>query len=611
MNTNLLNEEPLLSKKTTKKPKNIEKALKIVVLFALISLLILIFVGKMFTTAMGNRITPSTTAEVKTRAKRGAIISADGFHIATTHKLYKAIVNTKNIDPDKKELFINLFSIYTTMSKKEIADKLESKRGSVTLSYSIHEKNAKLLRTLGHKLLHLKVFKKYSLSNGRTILHGLDILESGATRQYAYDDLLTPIIGYIHKYEEDDYTQVKGVKGVEKSYEGFMEQKVDGFRVATRDVNNYLILNKKSRIQAVQNGPDIELNIPVSLQRRAEHIASLAKKRYGAKEVMCAVMESTTGKIITLATSNRFLPKSIRKQDYPYLKVNAIEYLFEPGSVMKSLVFAKLLEAKKINPYDVINVHNGRYKIGRKVITDEHEYAYLSAENCVVHSSNIGMAQMVQKMGAIGLNQAFVDFGLSEKSGIDLPYERVGYIPSITKLTNKIYKATVSYGYGLSVNFMQLLRAYNVFNDKGLLVTPAVVSAIINHGNKEVLATHQNEEVLAPSVAKRMKQILIKTVKEGTGKAADVAGLEVGGKTGTARIAVHGKYVRKYNSSFFGFANDASHNYTIGVTVIQPNRHYYFGALSSAPVFKSLVELLVEFDFLHPNVKSGVKSITQ
>ena len=519
---------PLKHQNTLPQPQNA----KITVFFFLILSLIFIFVGKVFFTVTDSRSKPSTTKSVTNKAKRGDIISADGFVIASTQKLYKAIINTKNLDPDKRKLFITLFSIYSGISTEKISKKISRKNGRVTLSFSINAKRAKHLRSLAHKLLRLKVFKRYQTADKRIIFQGLDILESGETRTFAYNDLLTPIIGYIHKYEEDDYTRVNGIKGLEKSYQKTLETRKDGIKKGERDVNNYVILNKESTLNPTENGPTLILNIPISLQRRAEFLASEAKEKYGAKEVMCSVMESQTGKILVMASSNRFDPKAIRKKDYPSLKANFIEYSFEPGSVLKPLVFAKLLELKKVKPFDIINTHNGKYTLGKKVITDDHDYPFLSAENVIVHSSNIGMAQMVQKLGAIDLHQALLDFGLTQKSGLDLPYEKEGRIPSITRFKSSIYKATASYGYGLTANFVQLLKAYNVFNNDGMALSPKIVSQIYKNDKTYPLNAVRPEPVLDIVLANRMKKILLKVVKDGTGVGAQHPGLEIGGKTG-------------------------------------------------------------------------------
>ena len=96
---------------------------------------------------------------------------------------------------------------------------------------------------------------------------------------------------------------------------------------------------------------------------------------------------------------------------------------------------------------------------------------------------------------------------------------------------------------------------------------------------------------------------MIKTVNEGTGTLAKTPGLEVGGKTGTAHIAKHGGYVNSYHTSFVGFANDAKHSYTIGITVINP-RTVYFASITAVPVFKAIVDVMVEEKYLHLDQKA-------
>ncbi len=113
--------------------------------------------------------------------------------------------------------------------------------------------------------------------------------------------------------------------------------------------------------------------------------------------------------------------------------------------------------------------------------------------------------------------------------------------------------------------------------------------------------------------ADQIHDILIEVVQNGTGKKAKYPGLEIGGKTGTAHIAKHGRYVREYHSSFYGFANDKHGNkYTIGVLVIKAKKYRkYFASQSAVPTFKRIVHTLVELDYLSPegNVTEELKPI--
>ena len=578
------------------------KSKKIFLLYTLIAIGFLIFLSVMLSTTLKSRHLPSLYAKNSSKAERGNIISADGFHIATTKKLYKAVVNNKYIDPQKEELFIQLFSIYSGIDAKKVKKKLKKRKGVVVLSYHIPEKQAQYLKKLGIELRKYKVFME--LKNpitGLRSLHGLNIIESGESREYPYGNVLTPIVGYPHKVEDNGYTRIRGVKGIEKRFDIELSARQDGSSRGKRDVNSYIILNNNSFTKPNINGLDVKLTIPISLQIKIEKMCSKMKDDLDAKQVMFAVMNSKSGKVLAIASSNRFLPKAIKKSDYPSLNSGMIEYSFEPGSVIKPIAFALLLEKGLINPYDMVNGHNGKFKIGNKVITDEHKFDWLSAENVIVHSSNVGIAQLAQKLTGNEFHNGLKSFGFSQKSTNDMIYEKVGSIPHISRLNNEIYKATCSYGYGMRANLMQLLRAYTTFNNNGRMVYPQLVDSFIDERKREIpLENEEPIQVIKSSTAHRMKDILIKTVNEGTGTKTKTAGLVVGGKTGTAHIVEDGKYVNKYNTAFIGFVNDKNINLTMGAVVIQPKKSQ-FASRTAVPVFKKAIDIMIEDGYLKPS----------
>ncbi len=588
--------------------RNKNKSKKIFLLYSLIGVGFLIFLSAILITVLKSRHLPALYSKDSSKAGRGSIISADGFHLATTKKLYKAIVNTRYIDPDKEELFIQLFSIYSNMSPKEIKKRLKRRRGVVVLSYNIPQIQAQYLKKLARELRRFKVFMEIkNKKTGLRSVHGLSIIESGESRIYPYGDLLTPIVGYPHKVEEDGYTRTLGVKGLEKKFNNELSSRQDGFKRGQRDVNSYIILNKNSFTRSEKNGLDIKLTIPAAFQIQIEKMLDDMKIELKAKQIMIAIMDSQTGKVLAMASSNRYLPKNIKRSDYSSLRSGMIEYSFEPGSVIKTITFSLLLDKKLVNPYDLVNGHNGRFKIGRKVITDEHRFDWLSAENVIVHSSNVGIAQLAQKLSGPEFNQGLKSFGFSKKSTPDLVYEKVGSIPSARRLENEIYKATCSYGYGMRANLMQLMRAYSVFNNNGRMTTPKIVNNFIDELGSEIpLENYEQEQIIRRSTAARMQKILIKTVNKGTGKKARTKGLIVGGKTGTAHIVEKGQYVKKYNTAFMGFANDSNKNYTIGVVVVQPKKSQ-FAAQTAVPVFKKAVDIMIEDGYLTPSQPNIIK----
>jgi cell division protein FtsI (penicillin-binding protein 3) len=577
---------------------NTKKTYKIATLFFLFILGFLIFLLASFKIVV-EKIHPfSMKIAEKDRAVRGRIITSDGFVVTDSKKLYKVTVNKKYIDPQKMDLFVKLFSIYSNIEDKKIYKIIkDSHTPNVTLSYAIEPKQAKLLHTLARRLSSMEVFLPYRVKN-RFIKPGLNIIESGESRIYPYKNILSPVLGYVQKKEVDGYTKIYGVKGLEKFYQMVLKPKQDGYLYGYRDIANNIILNKEAKIKRKINGYDLILNISLLLQKRVEEIIDKYKKDFRAKEIVACIMRSRNGKILALASTNRFNPKKIKKSEYLYLNPAATEYLYEPGSVLKPIVFSLLLEHKLVMPYEIVNGHNGIYRIGRRTIRDEHKFKWLSAENVIVYSSNIGMAQLSQRLNYIDYFQGLRNFGFSKKTQIDLPYEKNGMLPDLSKFKTQTYKASLGYGYGLMATFMQLLKAYNIFNNNGKMVNPHIAFCYRSKNKKIMVGSSSPPvQVISPATAARMQDILIKVVKKGTGKNAFIEGITIGGKTGTAQISEKGSYVSKYHSSFFGFANDENRRYTIGVLIIEPKKKY-FASQTAAVVFRDIVDVLIDEKFL-------------
>lgn len=620
-----------MSSKIIKNQENNDKTRRIIYLFCFLLLLLVILIISVYNSATKKRRLPSLETTKKELAVRGDVISNDNFKISSSKKVYKAIIDTRFLDLDKKDLFVQLFSIYSDIPaekiEKKIEESLKQEPGILVLSYNVDSKTAKNLKELNYKLRKLDVFKALTI-NGNKMLTALDVVVSGEKRIYSYGNLLSPVIGYISKYEsENEKTRVNGIKGLEKSYNDALNNYEDGILKGERDVLSYISFNKNSIIKNKEDGLSLVLNIPLKLQKNIETQLDFYKQKFSADEIIVSVMDSTSGKILTLATSNRFNPEQIGQEDIPNLNVNAVEFLYEPGSVMKPIAISLVMDKNRIKPNEQFFAFNkgsvnskgeypkGNYKLGRFTIKDDHEFSknYLSLDDIVIYSSNIGTLQLAQRLSGREFSDGFKAFGFTQRTGIDLFPEVTGYIPEVYKLSagenrneDNVYKATVSYGQGMTATFMQLLKAYSVFNNDGFITTPKIVSHVINSENKVIqLKQEQSKQIISKQSADKMKKLLIKTVDEGTGGGAKIEGLEIGGKTGTAQIARSGKYQKEYISSFFGFANDKKNKYTVGVTVINPNStgthwYYYYAAQSAVPMFNEVVKNLIKLNYLTP-----------
>lgn len=553
---------------------------------------------------------PNTEKEQYNIALRGNIITKDGFVISSSKEVYRAEIDLRSINNAKLDLFLKLFQIYSNSSnetmkdiKKRLANK-NPKSYNFVLLQNIDSKQASYLKELAKKLYVQGFFKAFTNSNNKVETRGLNIIEHKEDRNYMSKDSLTPVIGYTRVVLDKEYGVFKnvGVKGLEKYYDeclkALQDEKIQGFK----DIGGNIVLNLDSIQQRKINGCNLYTNIILKIQKSIEKSIDQSNLDLQANEIIVGVMESKTGKIVALASSRRYDPSN-RGKDLSVLNASAIEYSYEAGSVIKPFIFTTALRLDKLKINEKINTFNGSYKLGRFTIQDDHRAKMMSPEDILVYSSNIGMIQIAKRLSNFEIVSGLKIFHFGEKSGIDLPYEQKGELPEPKKLRD-IEKSVLSYGYGLKTTFIQLLAAYNVFNNDGIYITPKIGEKIFQNGEfKELNSKEKTERILSKKSNEVMKNFLIAAIEKGTGRKAFTQGLILGGKTGTARIAQKGGYTgNRYNASFFGFANDSKNAYTIGVLVRNPTKAYsYYAAQSALPIFKDTVDILVREGFLKPN----------
>jgi cell division protein FtsI (penicillin-binding protein 3) len=533
----------------------------------------------------------STIIYKKDLALRGKIISKDNQLLANNAKVYELAVFQNYINPNKFNLFINLLSIYTNTPKSYFLHKFETaKTNRVILLKNVPFKIQKNLKYLSDVLAIKKVF----LENKKThIIYGLDIYEKPSKRVYRLNDTLEPALGFTSYYRFKNGYRLIGKAGIERYYDEALQPKQNGIVKGYRDIKNRIIYDNKVIIRRKIDGDNVVLNVNSIFQRKIEKMLDIMKETLKAKEILTVVMESKTGKIIAIASSNRYNPNHIT--DVKNLKISHIQYNYEPGSVMKPITLSILLEHNKVNPLEVLNAHNGIWYFKRHfTIYDDERFKWLSVTQGVIHSSNIVFAQLGLRLTPSEFRNGLLQFGFSQKSGIDLPYEYKGLLFSLRDFKSEVHRASMAFGYGLQVNLIQLLKAYNSFNNYGIMVTPKIA---YKYRNNIIQIT--KKQVISPAVSATILRILRKVVLYGTAKNAKVDGIFIAGKTGTAKINKKGKYIEGlYNSSFIGFANDKTHKYTIATLTIQPDEKHYFASQSSVVVFKNIVNIMLDMNML-------------
>jgi len=581
------------------------RSVNLLIGFILIAFLFLgVFLFTIGLTVTSSRNTDNKFVSIENKAIRGKIISEDDFVISYSQKLFRAEINTRSIDPTKKDLFVKLFSIYSGMSEEEILSKFLNKdgkpiHGRIVLTDNIDVRLASDLKSLGYKMASLDIFRPLNPKKPHLVF-GLDIIPSREMRYFPHENHLTPIIGYMRTEVNNDYNTPIGIKGLEKSYSSYLEPSINGVVKGKRDVLGTPLRTGESKEQKRIDGMDVHLNINLNFQRSVEKIIDKMKKQVAAEEIMVAVMNSETGELLALASSERYDPAHIRQKDVKSLNPNFAEYLYEPGSVMKPMTLAIAIDAGKVDLKKPIPL-GGKFRVNKNyTISDDDYFKELRPKGIIMYSSNIGISKIAWKLTGRELYEGWKNFGLSERSGIDLSKELTGRIKGASLLNHKVHAANTAYGYGMFANFMQMIKAYSAFNNEGIAVTPKLVNYITDKNGRRYEPNREVSSLQActPRTAEIIKDMLLGTVNRGTGTAAQYDGLSVGGKTGTAHIAYKGHYIEAYHSSFYGFANDKLGNkYTIGVFTIKPKK-VYFASQTSAPVFQQVVGTMVKFNYL-------------
>lgn len=312
------------------------------------------------------------------------------------------------------------------------------------------------------------------------------------------------------------------------------------------------------------------------MQSRTDQIALKAKKALKADEVLVMIMDSRSGKVEALSSSN---PKS-----------NAfISWVYEPGSIMIPLTIAVALDANVVNGKEQIGLYKESIKVGKFTIRENtyEENKTLDITSVINHSSNVGIVQIIQRFSDSKFFAGLKNFGLGKPTKIDLPHEESGILRNNTKLSS----ITAAYGYGVSVTPIQLMRAYASLNNGGTLPTPYL----------HYPPTTLSERVISAQTANLLKKALIKNAQNGRGKNTIVKGLTIGGKMSTSHRISHGHYSDAYNSSFFGFVEDKTgHIYTIGI-IIQNPKHKYSASQIVTPLFYTTILAMQDEGLLEKN----------
>ena len=338
-------------------------------------------------------------------------------------------------------------------------------------------------------------------------------------------------------------------------------------------------------------GHNVVLTIDRTIQHIAQKTLEASVTEYAAQSGMAIVMAPSTGEVLALAHYPFFNPNSYRSFERELWRNRAITDPFEPGSTMKMFSVAAAIDSGVCSPSTIFYCENGEYRIGRNTIHDTKSHGWLSLQQIVKYSSNIGSVKMAEKLGPRQLHAYLNAFGFGRRSGITCPGETAGSL-SPFKSWSAIDAGAISFGQGVSVSAIQLIAAASAIANDGLLMKPMLVKEITGRNGETVkrFSPEPVRRVVSSHTAATVRRILKTVITEGgTGVNAALEGYSVCGKTGTAqKIDSSGTYAKgRYLSSFVGLAPADQPELAILVLLDEPTVQTY-GGIVAAPAFRQI-----------------------
>ncbi len=429
-------------------------------------------------------------------------------------------------------------------------------------------------------------------------LNAIDFLDE-PKRFYTQGSLAAHALGGV---DIDD----KGQSGIELTYDEVLRGK-EGESLILRDVKRREYYSEV--LKAPESGKDITLTIDETIQYYAQKELEKAVLENRANWGTVIISVPATGEILAMASVPSFDPNSYPPPS-PQDEMNrAIRFNFEPGSTFKIVTASAALENRPVSLNEIFDCSEGSIAVAGSPIRDHQKFGLLTFPEVVIHSSNVGMIQIGQRIGSDALLRAVQAFGFGRKTGIDLPAEESGILPNWSKRT----LPALSIGYEISVTAIQMLQAMNIIANRGTLVPPKIVKAV----QGVPVSPRQDPRLTAPVISEKTAQQLIRilerVVLEGTGRAAWANGYSVAGKTGTTQKfdpELKAYSSTKHIASFVGFVPVETPMISMIVVLDEPQKGEHYGGQVAAPVFKEIAGRVLRYGHVYPQKSLERASVT-
>jgi len=353
-------------------------------------------------------------------------------------------------------------------------------------------------------------------------------------------------------------------------------------------------------------GKTLQLTISSPLQAEVEQVLAGVGKTYAPRGATAIVTDPQTDQVLAVASWPSFNANDVTASDLqaangqvPAVEDQAVDMSYEPGSTFKAVTVSGALQDGVVTPNTEINIPP--YLVdpaGQKISDAEtHGDETLSVAGILKVSSNIGADLIGQRLGAARFGYWVNRFGFGKPTGVALAGEQQGEVLPVSQYTTGSM-FNLPFGQGEAVTPMQMVQAYDAIADGGILRTPQIVDSL---GGKKV-AEPKGKRIISAKVASEMRDMLRGVLTDGgTASGAAIPGYDIAGKTGTANVAVDGKYSDNlYVASFIGMVPASNPKLLVDVVVDEPSKNSIYGGSVAGPAFQSIVGWAVPYFGINP-----------
>ncbi len=508
-------------------------------------------------------------------ASRGTILASDQSALAMNEPASLVYAEPKEI----KDIagFSHKVSPVLSLDDKELIERLsQPNRAWVPLSHKVDAERTSALQKLG--------------------LTGLGF-EKDTKRYYPEGSMAAQLVGFVGS---DENGNDKGYFGLEGFYNRELKGK-DGALELEKDVRGAPIVIGDTKRIAPENGRNLTLWLDRTAQYIVEKRLAEGIEKYGAKEGTVTVMDPKTGGIVAMASFPSYDPRDFTNFDKSLYKNPIVASSYEPGSTFKVLVLSSAIDDKLVTPNTVAD-ESGPVRVGEYTIRtwNDQYHGSLTMTQVLEHSSNVGMVAVSKLLGKEKLLKAIHAFGIGDLTNIDLEEEASPELRG-DRDWGEIDLATASFGQGIAVTPIQMVRAVSALANDGWLMEPHVVREITDEKGRTIeIKPKKLRQVITSATSHIITEMMIAAVDNGEAKWAKPAGYRIAGKTGTAQIPVSGHYDdKKTIASFVGFAPADNPRFVMLVTLREPSSSPW-GSETAAPLFFNISKDLFAYYGISP-----------